>query len=107
LNASITGEDSVQRVVGLHSDNITDCYGADYMTINGDNEPTTTSNANGLDGATVTGESGYNSPSWWSDPINGPGFVFGNSDTAPWKWDNSASIPDGSNGLPRLWWEEN
>jgi len=63
-------------------------------------DKTPTQGSTTKDGADVAaGSGGYNSQTWWSSSTNGPGFVFGNNDNAPWK------ISGGSNPLPILYWE--
>lgn len=60
--------------------------------------PGVVANLDGLDGADVY-SSDYNNEAWWNG--SGTGFwesVWGNSDSAPWQWDND-------NDLPILYWQ--
>jgi hypothetical protein len=51
-------------------------------------------NASGSDGADVTAENAQDR-TWWETTWNAK---FGNSESAPWKW-------DGGSNSPKLWWE--
>jgi len=100
LNPSVSGTSDVARVLGgiyAHSNGIVtlaDNYANNAMTVNGsmvtsgDNDT-----ASGINGAGIAiGD--VKVQTWWSGASpNGPGFQFGTTDTAPWKWDSTQSMP--------------
>ncbi|MCL1813901.1 MAG: hypothetical protein FWG29_10345 [Treponema sp.] len=90
LNESITGTaGNIGRIVGWNSVTLSNNYGRSDMT-----GGSWTSNANSIDGADVT-TTNAETENWWKFNL---GWVWGSSESAPWKWDSSTK-------LPKLWFE--
>ena len=89
LNVTFTGTNR-GRVVGVNSANLSNNYGRENMV----GVSWTNKGINAIDGEDVS-VSTAETESWWKFDL---GWVWGNSESGPWKWDSSTK-------LPKLWFE--